>query len=408
MASTSRNAGGLFDSVRRLAQSLAILGMDVRVFGLLDEYSAEDTPAWLPVGVSALKPNWPEGFGYCPDLVGEVMSYRPDVIHNHGLWLYPSVATYSCFKKTRKPYIVSPHGMLDPWALGNSRWKKTIARALFEGRHLRNALCLRALCESEARSIRQCGLTNGIAVIPNGIDLPTSVPTTPPPWSNCVPAGTKTLLYLSRLHPKKGIPDLLRAWAAVRAFDPNATDWALCIAGWNQGDHEKELKQLATDLNLDWADIRDISPAQTKASSSQRLPGRCISVLFLGPQFKNDKAACYARCDAFVLPSLSEGLPMVVLEAWAHAKPVLMTPFSNLPEGFAVGAAVRADPNPESMAAGLREIFGMTQRERTAMGERGRKLVAERFAWSEISNQTNQLYQWMLGGGPKPACVSQN
>ena len=70
------------------------------------------------------------------------------------------------------------------------------------------------------------------------------------------------------------------------------------------------------------------------------------SVVFLGPQFGAEKSECYRACDAFILPSLSEGLPMTVLEAWSYAKPVLMTAECNLPEGFAAGAAVRIGPVP--------------------------------------------------------------
>ena len=85
------------------------------------------------------------------------------------------------------------------------------------------------------------------------------------------------------------------------------------IAGWDQGGHEAQLKELADSLGLGWADIREF-PARRKQSESP-------SVVFLGPQFDRNKAACYAHCDVLVLPSLSEGVPMVILEAWTYAKP---------------------------------------------------------------------------------------
>jgi len=395
VASVSRNAGGLFESVRRLVQSLALAQMHVRVFGLLDEFSEQDLRAWLPVYVAAFRPTWPASFGYSPRLVSEVLSFQPDVVHNHGLWLYPSIAAYKCHNKTGKPYLISPHGMLDPWALGNSRWKKSIARVLYEDRHLQNARCLRALCEAEARAMRACGLRNEIAVIPNGIDLPAETPPGLPPWNGRAEPGVKILLYLGRIHPKKGLAFLLEGWASLRKTAGNdASRWVLCIAGWDQAGYEASLKRLATKLGLAWNDAR----AERFESGA--------SILFLGPQFDFAKEACFAHCDAFVLPSLSEGVPMVVLEAWARSKATLMTPPCNLPDGFTAGAAMKIEANAESVAKGLRELMEMKDTERCAMGAKGRTLVAERFTWPHISNQMSGLYQWMLGSGAKPLCMA--
>ena len=129
------------------------------------------------------------------------------------------------------------------------------------------------------------------------------------------------------------------------------------------------------------------------------------SAVFLGPKFGEDKAACYRDCDAFILPSLSEGLPMVVLEAWAYGKPVLMTPECNLPDGFAVNAAIRIEPSAESIAQGLQEMFRTPHSALRIMGDNGRALVAERFAWPKIAAEMKSVYEWVLGGGPKPGCV---
>ena len=280
--------------------------------------------------------------------------------------------------------------MLDPWALKNSRWKKQFAWHLFEAAHLRGARCFRALCKSEVNSIRQLGLKNDIVVIPNGIDLPSGAPPAAPPWKNLVAPEQKVLLFLSRIHPKKGLVNLIKAWAELRT-----SDWVLAIAGWEQGGHEAELKQLCNDQGIPFADIRE-------PSSILHSPP---SVLFLGPQFNANKAACYHHCDAFVLPSFSEGLPMVVLEAWANAKPVLMTPECNLPEGFQAGAALKIEPNETSIAAGLQNLFAMNDSERAAMGNRARELVESRFTWPQVGRQMRAVHEWILGGGARPNCV---
>src|SRR5262249_14830197 len=105
------------------------------------------------------------------------------------------------------------------------------------------------------------------------------------------------------------------------------------------------------------------------------------------------------------LPSLSEGLPMTVLEAWSYAKPVLMTPECNLPEGFSADAALRIGSSAYQIAAGLNQLFEMSDDDRAAMGTRGRTLVARQFSWPRIGEQMRTVYEWALSGGPRPESV---
>jgi poly(glycerol-phosphate) alpha-glucosyltransferase len=417
----SRNAGGLYESVRRLVQQLMEENMDVRVMGLSDEFTAADIGAWSPAKIHAFKPYWPEAFGYSPEYLRELLSYRPDLTHTHGIWRYTSIATNNYCRISETPYIISPHGMLDPWAVRNSRWKKVIAHILYEGAHLQNATCLRALCESEAQSFRLFGLKNPVVVIPNGIDLPTQtdyettgqqkggamVSGQQSVVSSLKSEGHKTLLYLGRIHPKKGLANLLRAWQQTLNAQPSAKDWTLAIAGWDQGGHEAELKKLATELRLAWQDCKsqNTSPLHLERGEGQAEVSNLPSVIFLGSQFNEAKAECYRNCDAFILPSFSEGLPMVVLEAWANGKPVMMTPECNLPEGFAAEAAVRIETNPDSIARGLQALFSMSARERREMGGRGLQLASTQFSWKFVARQLKHVYDWMLGGGLPPDCI---
>ena len=409
-SSVSRNAGGLFESVRRLVQSLMAEGLDIRVFGSEDEHTAADIGAWAPVLVKVFRPVGPRQFGYSPQFRLALEEFAPDLTHTHGLWVYPSVATRLYCRRKDTPYVISAHGMLDPWAMRHSRWKKAVAHFLYEGAHVRQAGCLRALCEAEAQSMRQLGLKNPIAIIPNGIDLPavsSQQSEVSSPWftvGGFKSEGRKVLLFLSRIHPKKGLVNLLKAWAEIRKSetgDRKSTEWILAIAGWDQGGHEAELKQLATELEIPWADVRELkSEIGNRKSEISSSP-----LLFLGPRFGDDKAACYRECDAFILPSFSEGVPMVVLEAWAHGKPVLMTPECNLPAGFARGAALRIETGVDGIVRGLREFFQATDAQRRAMGDNGLRLVREQFAWPVLGREMAGLYRWLLGGGPKPDCV---
>jgi glycosyltransferase involved in cell wall biosynthesis len=407
--SVSRKAGGLFESVRRLVQSLAATGMEVEVYGMADEFTDRDIAAWEPVTVKSFKPTWPEAFGYAPGFLEELIAYEPDITHTHGIWVYPSIATNRYNRRTKTPYIISAHGMLDRWAIENSRWKKVIAHFLYEGAHLRGAHCLRALCEAEARAIRDLKLPNPIAIIPNGIDLPEPVKPgaagSIPPWTSCVEPGRKVMLYLGRIHPKKGLVNLLRAWAEIKKSkieDLKSDKWILAIAGWDQGRHEQELKVLCDELGLAWSDVRERGAKilERRTGSGEQ------EVVFLGPQFNEGKAACYAQCDGFILPSFSEGVPMTVLEAWVNSKPVLMTPQCNLPEGFSTGAALKIETTVASVTDGLNEFWRMSDAERSALGSRGYDLARQRYAWPRLAQQMKELYEWTLGGGARPDCLT--
>jgi glycosyltransferase involved in cell wall biosynthesis len=372
--SVSRANGGIFEAERKLQQGLSQDGIAVEVLGLRDAQTDADLPAWVPLHPRTLPVTGPGAFGYAAGFRATLDEINADLAYSVGLWKGPSLAVLRWSRRARKPYLVAPHGMLDPWAIRNSAAKKKVAALLFQNAHLRRAACLRALCDSEADSMRAYGLSNPIAIIPNGIDLPEETPATARPAS--FPADKKIFLYLGRLHPKKGLVPLLTAWSNIER-----QDWLLAIAGWDQAGHQAELQQQVTALGLG------------------------DSVRFLGPQFGADKAACFSACDAFILPSFSEGLPMVILEAWAHAKPVLMTPACNLPEGFAHRAALRIDPTPDSLAAGLRDFFALSRTDRQVMGEQGRALVRKRFTWPQVAADMASVYRWILHAGPQPGCV---
>jgi glycosyltransferase involved in cell wall biosynthesis len=273
--------------------------------------------------------------------------------------------------------------MLEPWATRRRPLKKRFMSFLNENACLGEAACIRALTTLEANAIRARGLLNPVCVLPNGMDVPEAGREAHPAWRDKVPIGKNILLYLGRIHPKKGLPDLLRAWHLLREEGPvTARNWHLVIAGWNQDGHEDELRQLVS------------------------LMGLCASVHFVGPQFGRDKSATYQAATAFVLPSLSEGLPMTVLEAWAHRLPVLMTPECNLLEAFEAKAALGAEPNISGLAQGLETLFGLDALDRKRMADRAYDLMKERFSWNIIGAQMHDVCRWLLGEIEQPACVS--
>jgi poly(glycerol-phosphate) alpha-glucosyltransferase len=389
MDSVSRANGGIFEAERRLQRTLrGKLGVGVEIVGLRDPMTDADLAGWWPLVPKVLPVTGPKAFGYAPGFADALSAGQADLGYVAGLWKYPGLCAQRWSQATGKPLVIAPHGMLEPWAVRHSGLKKKIAGWLFQNAQLRRAACLRALSPAEVGSFRAYGLKNPVCVVPNGVDL-VPLAESPVPRHASFPAGRKVLLYLGRIHEKKGLAPLLSAWAQARA---EGGEWVLAIAGWDQGGHEADLMRQATDLGIPWSD-----------SGAAASPD--ASVLFLGPQFGAAKQACYTSCDAFILPSFSEGLPMVVLEAWAQSKPVLMTPACHLPEGLAAGAALRIEPATESIAAALREIYRLSPAELQAMGGKGRILVETKFDWREVAAQLASVYGWILGGGAKPACV---
>ena len=180
--SSSRKAGGLFESVRRLAQSFPQQHGTTVVFSLEDEHTAEDARHWQPLAVRTFPAKFFPAWGYAPRLADALLDANLDVLLAHGIWKYSSAATLRWHRRTGRPHIINPHGMLDPWAVRNSPWKKRAAALLYENANLRSAACLRALCESEAQAMRAFGLRNPICVIPNGIDLPVLTEMTKDEW----------------------------------------------------------------------------------------------------------------------------------------------------------------------------------------------------------------------------------
>lgn len=371
--SISRLNGGVFDAMRNLTLAIAAEKRYVpEVFSARDAYTASDESLWTGITLHTFPIQGPRIFGYAKGLASAVEQSKSDILHVHGIWMYPSVVASRWAMKT-KPYIVSPHGLLKPLALRNSRWKKRVAAALYENAHLRRAACLHALNAAEAESFRKFGLTNPICVIPNGATIPNDT-------FKRQPSRDRTLLYLGRIHPLKGLHSLIEAWSAVHN-DAAASGWRLAIAGRDQNQYRAQLTRLAERLGVH------------------------STIDFLGPQFDAEKDRRLASASAFILPSESEGQPISILEAWSWDLPVLMTRACNLPDGAEARAAILMDSEAGSIAAAMRQLFLMSEQEREAMGRSGRSLVEERYQWQRIGRAMVEVYDWILGHGSKPDFV---
>ncbi|HJU16533.1 MAG TPA: glycosyltransferase [Stellaceae bacterium] len=295
-----------------------------------------------------------------------------DVIHSHGLWLMPNIGAGRAAAGGVTPLVVSPRGMLAPVALAFSRWKKRAFWALLQGPVIRNAACIHATSEQEYEEIRGVGLTNPVAIIPNGIDLPGI---TAPPAAR--PAAERVVLSLGRIHPKKGLARLVHAWSKVEAGYPG---WRLRIVGPAELGHDDELRALAASLGLARISIE-------------------------GPIYGEAKTAAYRDADIFVLPTLNENFGLTVAEALAAETPVISTkgaPWSGLERE---GCGWWIDHGAEPLAAVLAHAMALPRDVLKAMGHKGRRWVARDFSWDCVARDMLCVYLWLTRDAEPPPTI---
>lgn len=303
-----------------------------------------------------------------------------DAYHIHGLWQEHCGMTAAHASRQRKPYLVSTHGMLDKWALANKGLKKRVYAALVERRHLKHAACLRALTETERDDCRRFGLRNPVAVIPNGVDIPD---VSSEQFFERFPdlRDKRIVLFLGRIHYKKGPAMLCRAWAQIHRSFPDAH---LVLAGPDFEDTARHVQQLIAGSGI---------------ANSVTMPGHLHSPLTW---------SALRAAHTFVLPSYSEGFSRAVLEAMGCGVPVIVTHSCNVPEVGRHECGMVIDADEQALAGALSDMLRAPDAELQRLGDNGRRLVHERFSWDVVGQQLASLYRWVLGGGVPPADVWAN
>ena len=260
----------------------------------------------------------PDFLYYAPELRQQARQLvgRADVLHGHGFYVGTNWLLGKEARRQQKPLVYHAHGFFEPWILNRSRWKKRIVHWLFEDSNFRHVRLWRALTEKEAGQIRSQGLKASIVVVPVGIDPNAyEVPHQSGEAIETPLAGTLTkskprLLFVSRLHPKKGLDLLLPAWAALGDL---AQEWELVIAGPDEGGYAATVDSAIRQLGLEH------------------------SVRRVGKVSHETKVKLLKSADLFVLPSHSEGFTSAILEAMAVGLPVVATKACNFPELFRAG-----------------------------------------------------------------------
>lgn len=365
-ARVSRLGGGVFEAVVHHAALLREAGAKVHVFGLADAFADKDRERLSGCKVATVPVLGPKQVGYAPKLVDALIEADLDLLHLHGIWMYPSAAGASWARRTGRPYVISPHGMLDPWITSRGRLKKALARAGYERRSWRAASAFHALTGREAEDIAAEAGDVKSEVIPNP-----GPPVTDTPAQDRLP----NVGYIGRIHPKKNLMALIDAWQALADSGRLPEGAMLTLAGWGEdGDVEALYLRLETAPD---------------------------SIRFVGPVFGGEKDALLLASRFMVLPSLSEGLPVAALEAWAAGTPMLMSERCNLPEGFQAGAAIDCGMTAATIADAIAKALDMTGAQWNEMSRAATALAGGPFGAAAVSRKWCDLIGTLVaeGGG---------
>ncbi|MFM5893884.1 MAG: glycosyltransferase [Novosphingobium sp.] len=363
-ASASRLGGGVFEAVVAQAGIIDACGGEPVVFALDDAHTAEDRARFGAAQVKTFAVRGPRQIGYAPELLRGMLAEQLDCLHLHGIWMYPSRAGAQWARATGRGYVVSPHGMLDPWITARGRWKKALARTGYERASWQVASFMHALTQREASDIADESGRQDSMVIANAA----------PPVSKPDPAPRAPhVIYIGRIHSKKNLLALVAAWNEAN-LPPGS---CLTIAGWG-----------------DPADVAALQAAVATTSGA---------VQFIGPIFGLAKAAMLVEARYMALPSLSEGLPMAVLEGWAAGTPTIMTSECNLPDGFAAGAAIECGDSTAEIANALELALNRSEADWLTMSRNALALAAGPFSSETIAARWGEAYALAIAEGSRRA-----
>jgi glycosyltransferase involved in cell wall biosynthesis len=280
------------------------------------------------------------------------------VICTHGLWQFPTKFGYKLHKLGYK-WVYTPHGMLEPWAMEQKKWRKKIYFKLFELRQSIDAELVRAVSKPEDDHLR--ALYPEVLCIPNGFSPDTEIEI-----SENKPI--KKVLFMGRLHKKKGIAQLINSWQLSSLY--NNSDFELLIVGPDDG-------ELAT--------VKQILSNENQKGN----------IHYLGAMYGEEKTKLLSESTFFILPSFSEGFPTSVVEAMNYGLIPVISGGCNFPEVFSHGLGYKAEPD-ESMAGVLNQLAKISPEKLQKMAENNQRFVRKNYSLEAIAKIQGEVYRSLL------------
>lgn len=392
LTSISLKGGGPSRSVPMLVKGLAEVGVDITLM----TFRSEDMNTHALEGTSAKLKMLEEG-ATSKDIEEFILLEKFDIIQMQSMWAksYHQVAQIA--RKHNIPYIITPRGMLEPWSLSQKKWKKKLALMLYQMKDLQKAACIFTTAEMEAQHVRDLGVKVPMSVIPNGIETDGYACRT------SMDGVKKQILFLSRVHVKKGIEILIEAFSKLREKSLELRDWSVVIVGNGEAEYIKSLELRVKSLELE----------------------DCIKIL--PPVFGEAKTKLYQESSLFCLPSYSENFGMVIAEAMSCGVPAITTngtPWQLLNgDCTTMGASLDMldgdkrtgwciELSVENLEKTLREAMSMNPAALYEMGQRGSRMINENFNYRSVAQKTKRLYEWIvedkMDEAKKPEFVNLN
>jgi poly(glycerol-phosphate) alpha-glucosyltransferase len=363
----SRKNTGISSLVENLSKHVNKSGHNSYIAAIEDQFSTIDKEKFKCSELLLLKKGIriAGSYGLLKGYLKFFLKSNADIAHIHSLWSLSSIAVYFWSIITHRPYIISTNGMLNQWALDQSKLKKQVFLALIFKRIIRRAdsIILNSIAEKDF--LESKGWHTRYHVIPNGVTVPSLSK------NNNRITTEKTLLFLSRIHEKKGIDLLLDAWSELY-FITKKKGWKLKVVGFLDTENNEYEKFIAS-----------------KIMSTLTLSNVSTSYGKFGQEMWNE----YQNSDAFILPTFSEGSAMVVLNAWSVGKICITTLGSNLEIGLDRECTILIHPTVESIKEGILKLLSLTDVQLNDFGQTGKKLVEDNYSWDKIVDGHIQIYE---------------
>jgi len=358
VSSLSRNAGGPARSVQGLVAGLNAAGVDAWLMAM----KPLGDP-WVD-GIKekfrcANKMNW---FGMQREVENVIDELHPDIVHIHSIWQWTLHLAVRAAREKGVPYILAPRGTIEEWSLKQKWLKKKIALLTYQGADFQHATAIHCTAESEAAQARKFWPGKKIILSPNAVNVPKELP-----QRRLHEDGAHRALFMSRFHYKKGLLNLIDAWAKVRP-----QGWKMELVGTDSDGYLKVIESRIVELGLQ------------------------DDFIITGALMDDEKWEAYRRADLFILPSFSENFGIVVAEALYAGVPVITTKGTPWSELASHECGWWIDSGVGSVASALSEAVALTDEERYIMGKHGRELVGEKYIWKAVVEKMIDGYNNLL------------